>query len=340
MANLDRALDAFVRGDPDSDSLPYSLFIEASNGCNLQCPLCPTGAGTLKRPAQNMDVGEYRALIDKVADDIFEVHFAFFGEPLFNPHLSSMVRIAHDRGLTTRLMTNGTLVSPRRARSLIHAGLDRVTISFDGLDQHTYEQYRVGGQFHRVLQALRAFRSAREEAGSEGPWLEAQVLAMRHTESILGHAESELLSYGADEVKIKATSLELVQIDADRAWELLPVDEGLRYYDRGEEGQPVMRHASAADTFSACPAMYLEPGVVMSSGHTALCCRDPDGEHGYGAAFTEGFAAAWNGEALRRLRERFGDPAQRPDICRDCPIITLESFRLEPNTGESCQRHS
>ena len=40
--------------------LPRLLMIEPTNLCNLHCPLCPTGAGTLKRPAGRMLFELYR----------------------------------------------------------------------------------------------------------------------------------------------------------------------------------------------------------------------------------------------------------------------------------------
>lgn len=328
MKNLERALRSYEEGSGAAASLPYAMFIEASNGCNLRCPLCPTGAGTLTRQVQNMDLDAYRAVIEDVADEIFEVHFAFFGEPLRNPNLPAMVRAAAERGVTTRLMTNGTLMTRRRADALVDAGLDRVTISVDGLDQESYEVYRVGGLFERVLHSMRMLDEARQAMGRERPWIEAQVLALRHTEGLLDRARRDLLAWGADEVKIKAASLELVAVPAADARGYLPVDDSLRYYDVGADGAPTFRHRGMADEIEVCPAMYLEPGVIMSSGETAMCCRDPDGAHGYGSAFSGGFRSVWDGPRMVEARERFADPERRPAMCRECPILTMSGFQM------------
>ena len=136
-------------------------------------------------------------------------------------------------------------------------------------------------------------------------------------------------------MKVKATSVELVPLDDERAWDLLPTDHTLHYYDRDSTGRPQFRHAAVADTVAACPAMYLEPGVIMSSGATAMCCRDGDGDHGYGSAFEDGFHTVWNGTSMRSARRRFRDVEQRPEMCRGCPIIAVDSLQLDTTRAEA-----
>ena len=44
--------------------LPYTIMIEPTNLCNLQCPLCPTGARTLKRPLGQMEIDTFKKIVD------------------------------------------------------------------------------------------------------------------------------------------------------------------------------------------------------------------------------------------------------------------------------------
>ena len=334
LENVERALKAFSTGAPVADSLPYSLFIEASSRCNLSCPLCPTGSGSLSRPAQDMDFDGYASLIDEVAETIFEVHFAFFGEPTLNNLLPKMVQLAAGRGVTTRLMTNGTLLTQLKVQALVASGLDRVTVSVDGLDQQTYEKYRVGGTLQRVLEAIRGLRNERERHGGSIPYIEAQFLALRHNESSLKRARNELLDSGADIVKIKSASLELVDLPDAKLRDYLPEDSNLHYYNMSVPGRPRFRYASNADSLLACPSMYLEPGIIMSSGMTAMCCRYPNGDHGYGSAFQGGFRTTWDGLMMQEFRQQFSDPERRFRMCRACPILSMPSFLVNHGLEE------
>jgi MoaA/NifB/PqqE/SkfB family radical SAM enzyme len=42
-------------------------MIETTNYCNVRCPLCPTGLGTLQRPKGFMDEKLYYSIIDQFA---------------------------------------------------------------------------------------------------------------------------------------------------------------------------------------------------------------------------------------------------------------------------------
>lgn len=55
---LDRALRrARVSG------YPYHYVIDPINVCNLRCPLCPTGRGTLKRPGGRMALADFKRIV-------------------------------------------------------------------------------------------------------------------------------------------------------------------------------------------------------------------------------------------------------------------------------------
>lgn len=324
MDNLRAAGRAFERRDEVTGAFPYSLFIEASSHCNLQCRLCPTGNGRLGRAPQHMPLSVYRAVIDQVAPYAFEVHFAFFGEPTLHPHLPALIEYAAARGAATRLMTNGTRITAERARAMVDAGLDRVTVSLDGLDQPSYEAYRRNGEVSDVLKGIKALASARR---GRRPWIEVQVLALRTNEEQLPKASRFVAELGADELKIKRASFDLVEQRDEESALLLPNSESLHYYRRDHARPLVHRFAQSANELEACPAMYLEPGIVTASGLTALCCRDPGARHSYGDVRDQSFGANWDGPSMRRLRSDFADHLLRLPICRGCPNLSLSTFQ-------------
>src|SRR4051812_20280274 len=101
------------------------------------------------------------------------------GEPLLAPDLDDIVTEAVGRGLEVGFNTNGTLLSPGRAASLIAAGLDWIHVSIDGAHAETYAAIRHGGHLDTVVTNLRGLVAARAAAGSGRPWVQLNVVAMR-----------------------------------------------------------------------------------------------------------------------------------------------------------------
>ena len=45
---------------------PFTILIEPANICNLKCPLCATGSGTLKRDKGMISNDDYLTLLNKI----------------------------------------------------------------------------------------------------------------------------------------------------------------------------------------------------------------------------------------------------------------------------------
>ncbi|WP_457549350.1 radical SAM protein [Archaeoglobus sp.] len=87
---------------------PKILQLEVTNDCNLNCSIC-------MRTKSNRKVG-YLSLEDfsKIPIEEFkEISFHGWGEPLLHPNLFEFVKMAHERGAETSLITNATLLDLR-----------------------------------------------------------------------------------------------------------------------------------------------------------------------------------------------------------------------------------
>ena len=81
------------------------------------------------------------------------------GEPLLRRDLEALVeKVRGVSGITDLSMTtNASLLTPARARSLREAGLQRVNVSLDGLDDETFRRVNdVGVSVQRVLDGIEA----------------------------------------------------------------------------------------------------------------------------------------------------------------------------------------
>lgn len=129
---------------------PFIIFIDPASTCNFQCAFCPTGDRELIKRTQRyqgtMSYDLYCKIIDDLAlfpDKIKVLRLYKDGEPFLNKHLEDMVAYAKQSGNVPFIdtTTNGTLLKPERVKRLIDAGLDKINISVDGMNNVQYKKF-------------------------------------------------------------------------------------------------------------------------------------------------------------------------------------------------------
>ena len=82
------------------------------------------------------------------------------GEPLVRRNVEHLIELLADLGLELALTTNGSLL-PQKAQALARAGLDRVTVSLDSVDEATFRALNdVDFPVDRVLEGIEAAAAA------------------------------------------------------------------------------------------------------------------------------------------------------------------------------------
>ena len=296
--------------------LPHSVMIEPTNECNLHCPLCPTGAGTLTRPKGQMSFELYKRTLADLDSSLERVMLYNYGEPFVHPRILDMIALAHQAEVHTRVSTNG-LVFQRSisADDLITSGLDYLRVSMDGATPETYNVYRVGGQFDRLLEGVRLLQERKRELGKRKPVVELQFIVMRHNEH-----EIPLMRQMAHELgtllRLKSVGLGNLHDDpSKRDW--LPEDTSLTRYDKG------FNLASGARRVCDHPWHRL---VINWDGQVTPCCYDPNGEYALGNA-SEGVRAVWNGERMLKFRQA-SKTSSLPIICQNCSAPLWKSSKM------------
>ena len=161
---------------------PTHLDIESTGVCNLRCPFCATGTknwGPNERGYMEMDL--FKKIIDEgAAEKLFAIKLSFRGEPTLHQQLPEMVAYAKQQGiLDVYFNTNGTLLTEKLAHRLIDAGLDRISISFEGIEKEPYEKsYRVGAKYDRVIENVRRLKGIRDGRGLGIPQIRIQSVLL------------------------------------------------------------------------------------------------------------------------------------------------------------------
>jgi MoaA/NifB/PqqE/SkfB family radical SAM enzyme len=130
------------------------LQLESAIACNLNCLMCPwkqirkktSGAGI-------MDPGIWTSVRPHLSD-IRSIDFTGGGEPLLQPRLADWVSDAGLRGCETGILTNGLLLTPKKARDLIQAKIDWICISVDGATAEVYNRIREKSDFDEVCRNI------------------------------------------------------------------------------------------------------------------------------------------------------------------------------------------
>jgi len=142
----------------------HDLRVSITDRCNYKCIYCRTGENGAQYPELRID--EYLRLIELfVGLGISKVRLTG-GEPLLRRGLLDLIReLARLRTidgeqLDIALTTNGHLLA-ELAQPLRAAGLHRVTVSMDAVDEEVFQRItRVPGSFQAVLAGVRAARAA------------------------------------------------------------------------------------------------------------------------------------------------------------------------------------
>jgi radical SAM protein with 4Fe4S-binding SPASM domain len=295
---------------------PYFLMIEPTNACNLRCPLCPTGRGTLGRPTASLPLDLFRQCIAELGRCLIEVNVSNYGEPMMHRDLPAMIACAKRTGARVSIGSNGHFLNDKTARQLIESGLDLIYISFDGLDQATYEKYRVRGHFDGVVAGVTSLLAQRRALGRANPFVELQFLVMKHNEQQLEGFRALADELGADRRVIKPVSFNVADWDdpATRTAfaDFFPDTEQYQVYRREGDGWRWRR-----DDLAFCSAPWRSL-TVLADGRIVPCCRDPRGHYAMGSV-ADGVLKVWNGPRFRKFRKALARKRGQMAICKVCP---------------------
>ena len=144
-----------MRGDRNALRI---LFWETTVGCNLKCMHCRASAEP-GRSSEELTTAEAMAFVDDLAEFARPILILSGGEPLYRPDILEIAAYASGKGLRVALATNGTLVDAQMAERIGTSGIQRASISIDGIDAETHDTFRgVEGAYRTALDGARHLR--------------------------------------------------------------------------------------------------------------------------------------------------------------------------------------
>lgn len=267
--NLASALISWARGRQIITSMPVCLKAEISRQCHVHCLYCFAA-----KSDDFISLDEFKKLIQMVQQSAVMVQLHEIGEPLLHPDVIECIRFAHACGLGTVISTSLSIARPDSFwLGLAESGLDHLIVAIDGATQEVYQKYRTRGDFELVLANLQRIIKSRARIGSRMT-IEWQMIDFpwnRHEQSTAREMSHQ---FGCD------------------VFRLIP-DASVRE-DNVNRG--VVRQRNCIWSFLLL--------LVNAYGDVMPCFKPGCGPTALGNLREQSFAEIWNGQQMRRIRNR------------------------------------
>src|SRR6185369_8348543 len=161
------------------------IKLEACSACQLRCPSCPTTTGETQDVVGRscLRAADFIRLID---DNpwVGRVEISNYGEVFLNPELSAILRHAYARDVEIQILNGANLNHVKEAvlEDLVRYRVAGITCSIDGASAATYAQYRVRGNFERVIANIRSINAHKQAHRSKFPRFTWQFVAFGHNQ--------------------------------------------------------------------------------------------------------------------------------------------------------------
>jgi len=110
----------------------------------------------------DLKIDEYIKLIKSLPKTVKQIDIVGGGEPLLCPNITDIFKIIHIKHLHGRLITNGSLLSPKIIKSLISSNFESIRISFHAATRHTYKKIHGIDHFNQVINNIKYLISHRQ----------------------------------------------------------------------------------------------------------------------------------------------------------------------------------
>lgn len=300
--------------------MPISYSIEPTNHCNLQCPECPSGLGTLTRPLGLLKLSVFNNLIDQIKDTGFYVQLFFQGEPYINKDLPAMIRFAQSKNIYISISTNGHFVNEKNVDYVLDNAPDKLIFSVDGLDEESYQNYRVGGTFKQADEGLRALVNRKIERSLNKPFIELQFIVMKQNENQLENVKNYCSEIGVDKLVFKT-----MQISSyENAVKFLPTNKKYRRYVLENNSFRIKNEIK-----NHCFALW-RTSVITWDGRVVPCCFDKDAQNEIGKINGRALSGVWHSPEYSEFRKRVMTNRKDVPMCTNCTEgLKVNVFEIE-----------
>ena len=299
---------SLVTKKPKIIGYPVTLSIEPAAICQLHCPECILGSNQLKRKQIFIEQFLYKKIIDQTSDYLCYLMLYFQGEPFLSPHIFEMIKYASEKKIFTATSTNAQNIDEIMASKIVISGLKKLIISLDGVEQTSYQKYRIGGNFEKTLESIHNIKKEKEKNNSKYPIIELQFIVFKHNEKEIG----KFIDL-AKQLKVEKYTIKSAQIyNFENKTNLIPsIKKYSRYIYKNNQWQlnkKIKNH---------CIKSW-QSAVITTEGDLVPCCYDKNAEYKYGNLIADSLFSLWHNETANKFRKRLLTNRSQITICKNC----------------------
>ena len=289
---------------------PLFISVEVTDFCNLNCPECPVGNGSISKTKNSLfNFKLYEKLINELKPTLQHVILYFQGEPFLNNQLIKFIEYTHDAGIYTSTSTNGQFLNENIAKNIVLSGLDKLIVSIDGSTQQIYETYRVGGQLQKALDGITSLVEWKKTLKSTTPFIEIQFLVLKTNEHQMNEMKQLSKSLGADRLIFKSAQL----YDFENGNNLLTTINRYARYKKNKDGKFDIKGRQS----NSCWRLW-SGAVINVRGEVLPCCFDKSSEHSFGNIHENTFKNCWQSNKASAFRSNILKNRTQFEMCRNC----------------------
>jgi len=260
------------------------IYIEITNGCNLNCDFCIKNS----RKITSISYDNYVYIIDKIKDYTKEIYLHVLGEPLMHKDINKFIDYAYSKGLLVNLTTNGYLINKIENNKHIH----RLNISMHSFNpKYGVATNEYLDNIFRVIDKLRdsTFISLRL-------WVDNSL-------NILDYINKR---YGSNVNELKANQKIILMnnLIIDTFHEFLWPDLNNNYYNE----------------LGTCKGLIDHIGI-LSDGTIIPCCLDSKGIINLGNIYENEVDEIFNNERVKSMINGFKKRYKCEELCRHCKFL-------------------
>lgn len=300
--------------------MPLTYSIEPTNFCNLNCPECLSGTGELTRPLGFLSVDNFKKIIDEISKTGFYVQLFFQGEPYLNKKLNEMIQYAQSKNIYVSVSTNGNLISTKNIDKLMEHAPDKIIFSLDGLDEESYQNYRVGGTFKQADEALQLLVEAKKKLKLKKPFVVLQFILMKQNEHLLDDIRTYSKKRFVDRLVLKT-----MQISS--------YENAIKFLStKSEHSRYLLKNGSykiKCTLKDHCFALW-RTAVITWDNKMVPCCFDKDAKYVFGNLNEYSIREIWKSELYQNFRMGVLQNRKGNRMCNNCTEgLEVNIFRTE-----------
>jgi len=287
---------------------PWSISIEPTTTCNLKCIECPSGQNILNRKTGSMEYVVFKNIIEQIKKYAFFITLYFQGEPYLNKNFLKMVNYARKNKLYVSTSTNGHFLTKEIAEETVMSDLNRIIISLDGINQQTYELYRKGGNFDKVIEGIKNLVNAKKELRKNNPFIILQFIVFSTNEDQIEAIKEIGKDLGVNQIQIKTA-----QINDKNNNSLLPSNKRYSRYKKNNENKLTLKKKLSNKCYKIWHSL-----VITWDGKIVPCCYDKHADFLMGNINSENITDVWKSNKFADFKNQILKNRKIIPICNNC----------------------